>query len=125
MSEHVTHELLDRIADAFNRNDVDAIVSHFHKDGVFVNGMGPAETGDIYSGREAIRKFFTVLFDKVETISWNINPPSLIDGVHAATQWRRVAVDNQGTRTEWLGCDLYTFENQLIVKKDTYIKVVS
>lgn len=120
----VTHELLDKIASAFNRNDVEAIVGHFHVDGVFVNAVGPAETGDVYTGREAIRTFFTNLFAANQNVSWNILPPNQIDGPYAVTRWRRLAVDNSGNKSDWLGCDLYIFRDQLIVKKDTYIKVV-
>lgn len=123
---HVTNEILDKISVSFNSNDVEAIASHFHEDGSFINAIGPAETGDVYKGRQAIREFFTGLFANMESLSWNIILPNMIsdDGQHAVTKWNRVGVDKNGNKTEWLGCDLYHFRDGLIVTKDTYIKVV-
>ena len=40
------------------------------------------------------------------------------------TEWLRTATLKTGERQAWLGCDLYTFRDGLIVMKDTYIKVV-
>lgn len=123
---HVNNELLDKISISFNNNDVEGIVSHFHEDGSFVNAVGPAATGDIYKGKESIREFFTNLFASMSSLSWNIILPNMIsgDGQYAVTKWNRVGVDKEGNKTEWLGCDLYQFRDGLIVKKDTYIKVV-
>src|SRR5690554_3882954 len=105
MNTKVTHELLDKIAASFNSNDPDAIVSHFREDGEFVNGKGPAETGDVYSGKDQIRTFFSELFKATPKIQWNIIKPNLIDGNLATTRWRRVAVGPDGKSSEWLGCD--------------------
>lgn len=127
MTKHVTNEILDQISEAFNNNDLDAMLSHFHEDGVFVNAVGPAETGDVYAGKEQIREFFSNLFANMNSISWNINHPNIISdcGKYTTTQWNRIGVDKDGNRTEWLGCDIYEFKDGLVVKKDTYIKVVN
>lgn len=125
MTNKLSYELLDRIADSFNSNDVDAIVAHFLEDGVFVNGKGPAKTGEIYTGKDEIRAFFVGLFKETPSIRWNIIRPYLIDGDLAVTNWHRVAVDPQGATREWLGCDIYKFEGDLIRKKDTYVKLVT
>jgi len=125
MTNQVTPELLGKIADAFNRNDVEAIVGHFHDEGVLINGRGPAETGDIYAGKEKIRAFFTETFATLPNIRWETIPPNLIAGDRAVVNWRRVAAPVNGVRQDWLGCDQLTFKDGLILKKDSYIKVIS
>ena len=46
-------------------------------------------------------------------------------GDKVVTQWQRKAVLASGEKQEWGGADLYTFRNGKIVRKDTYVKVVS
>ena len=46
------------------------------------------------------------------------NPHAAIAGLEAMTL-------KPGEKQSWLGCDLYTFRQGLIVLKDTYIKVVA
>jgi len=47
-----------------------------------------------------------------------------VAGDRAVTEWHRTATLRSGERQEWLGCDLYTFRGDKILRKDTYIKVV-
>lgn len=122
----ITDDHLNNISIAFNNNDVEGITSFFAEEGAFINAVGPAESGDIYKGKQAIHDFFANLFANMESLSWNIILPNMIsaDGQSAVTQWNRVGIDKDGNKTEWLGCDLYQFKDGLIIKKDTYIKVV-
>jgi hypothetical protein len=45
-------------------------------------------------------------------------------GDKAYAEWRRHATLADGTKQDWLGVDIYTFENGTFLMKDTYIKVV-
>ena len=51
MADHVTFEILHRVADAFARRDVDGIVESFAEDGEFVAAVGTAH------GRAGIEEF--------------------------------------------------------------------
>lgn len=119
----VTFEVLHRIADAFGRHDVEGIVHSFAPDGEFRNARGPDVWGRSYKGHEAIRSYFTPLFAQSGDVKWT-HTAEFIHGNRAVTEWRRTATLGSGERQDWLGCDLYTFRDGLIVMKDTFIKVV-
>lgn len=124
MTQLVTPELIAGINKVYREHDVAGIVSCFAEDGMFVNGKGKELSGDIYSGKAAISRFFTELFLLVPDVQWNHIAPCRIVDNFAVTQWHRTGTTKEGVRQEWLGCDLYEFEGTLIKKKDTYVKIV-
>ena len=119
----VTTHRLQEIGRGFARRDVDAIVDAFADDGEFRNAKGPDVWGRTYKGKAEIRAFFTGLFAGSPDIEWR-HLAELVCGNRAVTEWHRTATLTTGEKQEWLGCDLYTFRGELIVRKDTYIKVV-
>ncbi len=119
----VTLELLHEIAGAFARRDVDGIVGFFAEDGEFRNAKGPHHWGQSFKGKVAIRSYFEPLFATTGDVKWQ-HTSEFICGSRAVTEWHRTATLASGERQEWLGCDLYTFRQGLIVMKDTYVKVV-
>lgn len=123
MNDHVTFEILHRVADAFARRDVDGIVNSFAEDGEFRNAKGTDYWGQSFKGKAAIRSYFEPLFASTGDVKW-VHTNEFICGDRAVTEWHRTATLVTGERQEWLGCDLYTFRRGLIVMKDTYIKVV-
>lgn len=123
VDEPVTLERVREIGDAFARHDVDAIVDCFAEDGEFRNAKGPDVWGQSYKGKEQIRSYFVPLFANSPDIRWQ-HTAEYVVGNRAVTEWRRTATLPNGQKQEWLGCDLYTFRGDKIVRKDTYIKVV-
>ena len=59
-------ELVNEINDAFNSNDVSAIMPYFTDDASFNTTRGPGAEGNTYQGKEAIEGAFKALFDSVE-----------------------------------------------------------
>ena len=119
----VSIERVREIGQAFARHDVDAIVGSFAEDGVFRNARGPDVSGRSYRGRAEIRAFFEALFANSPDIQWR-HTAEYVSGNRAVTEWHRIATTVSGEKQEWLGCDLYTFRDTMVVLKDTYIKVV-
>ena len=119
----VTMEQLRAVGAAFARRDVDAIVAAFAPDGEFRNAKGPDYWGQSFKGHAAIRSYFEPLFAQASDVQWK-HTSEFIHGDRAVTEWHRTATLKNGEKQSWLGCDLYTFRNGLIVMKDTYIKVV-
>ncbi|MFN4088693.1 MAG: nuclear transport factor 2 family protein [Alphaproteobacteria bacterium] len=119
----VTLEELKAVGQAFARRDVEAIVACFDAEGEFRNAKGPDVWGQAYRGKDAIRAFFTALFSGSPDIRWE-HSADFIAGDRAVTEWRRTATLPDGTRQDWLGCDLYIFRNGKVLRKDTFIKVV-
>ncbi|BBK38367.1 ketosteroid isomerase [Allostella sp. ATCC 35155] len=120
---HVTLERLHEVGMHFARRDVAGIVGCFAPDGEFRNAVGPDIWGETYRGHDAIRAFFTALFERSPDVRWD-HTAEYVAGDRGVTEWRRTATLADGQRQEWLGCDLYTFRDGMILRKDTYIKVV-
>ncbi|MDP6189865.1 MAG: nuclear transport factor 2 family protein [Gammaproteobacteria bacterium] len=117
----LTITLVDAIGDAFNANDIDAVMPHFHEDAVFDHAIGAAEHGVRFSGKDALRTVFGGLFDKVENVHWQ-TLDARIAGDKAFCEYRRSARFKDGTEETCLSVDILTFRDGLIIHKDTYYK---
>ena len=114
-------ELLHAIGDAFNRNDIDAVMSFFAEDAIFDHATGPDVNGTRIAGVDAIRKAFSGLFETVDSVHWT-TLDARIAGDKAYCEYLRVAEPRSGERQEFHSVDVLTFRDGLIVHKDTYYK---
>ena len=121
----VTVELLDAIQGAFNARDVDAILSYFADDVEWLMARGPeAKDGRRLEGRTAIGDVLRARFEQIPDMRWE-EMQHFIDGDRAASEWVVRGTNRQtGEKLELLGCDLWTFRDGKVVKKDTYWKYV-
>ena len=65
----VTAALLQAFADAWNRHDVDALMSFMTEDCVFETSAGPDICGSRYAGRDAVRTGFAEVFTTM-VLAW-------------------------------------------------------
>jgi ketosteroid isomerase-like protein len=118
-----TVELLEAICDAFNRHDLDGVMSFFADDGAFDKPAGPDIWGERHSGREAVRAEFAALFEAIPDLRWE-STANWVSGDKGCSEWRRSGTAKSGERQDWMGCDLFTFRDGKIIKKDSYFKIV-
>ena len=117
----ITHSLLDEITNAYNQNDIDAVMSFFDKDAVFDHAAGPNLNGTRFIGLEAIRVIFEGLFNNVESVQWT--PIDMrISGDKAYCEFQRFAKLKSGEVQDFLSIDVLTFRDGLIIHKDTFYK---
>ena len=121
--QSATVELLEAIGDAFNRHDVEGILSFFADDGVFDQPVGAEIWGHRYSGKDEIRQAFSTLFMNIPDIHWE-PVRNWVSGDMGCSEWRRTGVTTNGDAQDWLGCDLFTFRDGLVIKKDSYFKII-
>jgi taurine dehydrogenase small subunit len=121
----VTVELLDAIQGAFNRRDVDDILSYFADDVEWLMARGPEpRNGRRLRGKKAIGDALRARFEVIPDMRWE-EMRHFIDGDRAASEWVVRGTNRQtGEKLELLGCDLWTFRDGKVVKKDTYWKYV-
>jgi ketosteroid isomerase-like protein len=122
-SRNITVQLLEDIGAAFNRHDIDAIIRFFAEDGEFDNAVGPNIHGQRHVGKTGLRRFFSELMEALPDIQWHAID-NRVAGNKGYSQWRRRATLPDGTVQDWLGHDIFTFQDGLIIKKDTYFKIV-
>jgi steroid delta-isomerase-like uncharacterized protein len=113
--------LLDRFADAWNRHDLDALMSMMTDDGVFEASAGPEVTGQRSEGRQAVRAAYAAVFETFHDAHW-ANPRHFVAGNRGVSEWTFTGTHNDGRRVEVTGCDLFTFRDGKIAVKNSYRK---
>jgi len=114
-------ELLDRFADAWNRHDLDALMSMMTDDCVFEASAGPQANGQRHEGRAAVRAAFAAVFELFPDARWE-NPRHVISGNRAVSEWTFTGTQGDGKRVEVTGCDLFTLRDGKIAIKNSYRK---
>ena len=122
----VTIALLDAIQDAFNRHDVDAILSYFAEDGEWLMARGPDPwEAKRLRGKQTIGDVLRARYAVISDMRW-VDMQHFIDpdGTRACSEWTVKGTPEEGAPIDVLGCDIWTFRRGLITKKDTYWKYI-
>ena len=120
-SESDLFTLLDRFADAWNRHDLDALMSMMSDDCVFQASAGDAVDGQRNEGPHAVRAAYAAVFDAFPDAHW-ANARHFIAGERGVSEWTFTGTRTDGKRVEVTGCDLFTFRDGKIVIKNSYRK---
>ena len=120
MSDPDLLALLDRFADAWNRHDLDALMSMMTDDCVFEASAGPHVDGQRSEG-PAVRAAYAAVFATFPDAHW-ANARHFIAGDRGVSEWTFTGTRNDGTRVEVNGCDLFTVRDGKIAVKNSYRK---
>jgi steroid delta-isomerase-like uncharacterized protein len=113
--------LLERFADAWNRHDLDALMSMMTDDCVFEASAGSQVDGQRNEGTQAVRAAYVAVFDAFHDARW-ANPRHFIAGARGVSEWTFTGTQGDGKRVEVNGCDLFTFRAGKIAIKNSYRK---
>ena len=113
--------LLDRFADAWNRHDLDALMSMMTDDCVFEASAGTDVNGQRSEGTQAVRSAFAAVFEAFPNARW-ANARHFIAGDRGVSEWRFTGTQKDGKRVEVNGCDLFTLRDGKIAVKNSYRK---
>ena len=117
----VTTEFLHAFAEAWNRHDIEALMSCMTDDCVFEASAGPDVCGTRYAGREAVRAGFVEVWTTFPDAQWG-NARHFVCGERGVSEWTFTGTRADGTRVEVHGCDLFTFRDGKIALKNSYRK---
>ena len=120
----VTTETLEAIADAFNRHDLDAIMAFFTEDAVFEAPKGPDPWGRRFVGKEQVREGFAARFAGIPDVHYG-DDAHCVCGDRGFSEWTLTGTTTDGERVEVRGCDLWTFRDGRVTRKDSYWKLVT
>jgi steroid delta-isomerase-like uncharacterized protein len=119
--DHDALPLLERFADAWNRHDLDALMSMMTDDGVFAASAGPDVDGERSVGKAAVRAAYAAVFAAFPDAHW-ADARHFVAGDRGVSEWTFSGTRADGQRVEVTGCDLFTFKDGLIAVKDSYRK---
>jgi ketosteroid isomerase-like protein len=116
-----SEELLRAFADAWNRHDVDAIMSMMSSDCVFEASAGTSVNGERHEGQHAVRAAFEAVFAQYPDARW-ANARHFVHGNRGVSEWTFTGTLPDGARVEVTGCDLFTLRDGRIVVKNSFRK---
>jgi steroid delta-isomerase-like uncharacterized protein len=108
---------LEAVLDAFNAQDVDAILSFFTEDCIF-----DTPRGQRLVGKEQVRKGFQARFDGIPDIAYR-EARHFTCGDRGVSEWTIHGTQTTGEPIEVRGCDLFEFTDGKISRKDSFWKL--
>jgi ketosteroid isomerase-like protein len=120
----VTVERMRQISAAFNSRDVERIVECFAEDGVFCLARGPEAVGRTLKGKAAIRQALARRFQQIPDMRWENEEYVLAPPDRAISLWTVRGKGADGEELNYQGCDIYRFEDDKIIHKNTFWKIV-
>lgn len=114
-------KLLQRFADAWNRHDLDALMSMMTDDGVFEASTGSEVNGERSEGKQAVRAAYAAVFETFLDAHW-ANARHFVAGNRGVSEWTFTGTRKDDKRVEVTGCDLFTFRDGKIAIKNSYRK---
>jgi ketosteroid isomerase-like protein len=112
---------LERLFDAFNRHDIDGIMQFFAPDCVFNAVGGPEVYGTRFEGTKAIADAFSGVWKAMPDAQWGKHS-HFAAGDRGVSEWTFSGTAADGSRVEAEGCDLFTFRDGKIVRKQAFRK---
>ena len=115
--------LLERMVDGFNAHDLDAIMSLFTDDCVFVAPRGPDAWGSRFEGRAGVREGLGARFTTIPDVHYS-DGSHFVSGDRGVSEWTLSGTTAEGVRIEVRGCDIWTFRDDKVVVKNSFWKIV-
>jgi ketosteroid isomerase-like protein len=122
-AQAVTVETLERVLDAFNRHDLDAIMACFAEDAVLETPRGADPWGTRFVGKAAVREGLAGRFAGIPDVHYG-EDRHWVCGDRGVSEWLLTGTATTGERIAVRGCDHFEFRDGLIVRKDSYWKIV-
>ncbi|HZY69504.1 MAG TPA: nuclear transport factor 2 family protein [Thermoplasmata archaeon] len=118
-----TAQTLAEILDAFNRHDLDAIMSYFAEDCTFDFPRGPDPWGERFRGKEDVRRGLARRFEGIPDVHYG-EDRHWMAGERGVSEWLLTGTTRAGQKIRVRGCDLWEFHNGQVTYKDSYWKIV-
>ena len=113
--------MLDRFAEAWNRHDVDELMSFMADDAIFDSSSGTAIFGTRYEGRDAVRTGFARVLANFPDVHFE-QLGHFVAGNRGVSEWIFRGTRTDGTRVEVRGCDIFTLAGDRILVKNSFLK---
>ncbi len=113
--------LLDAFAEAFNRHDIEALLSMVTEDCVFEMAAGPHPWGLRHQGKAALREALPWAWRHWPDARWD-DATHVVAGDRGFSEWTFRGTDASGAVAEMRSVDLFELRDGLVARKDTYRK---
>ena len=116
-------EVLRQILAAFNAHDLDAIMAFFAEDCSFDMPRGQEPWGARYVGKAAVREALATRFQGLPDVRYT-SDRHWVSGNRGVSEWLLTGTTPARHQVRVRGCDLWEFRDGMVVRKDSYWKIV-
>jgi ketosteroid isomerase-like protein len=120
MNKISTMEVIERFNDAFNRHDVEGVMSAMTADCIFEN-TSPSPDGERYEGQEAVRGFWERFFESSPKAVFETEDIFVSDD-RCTVRWRYSWEEQSGKRGHVRGVDVFRVRDGKVAEKLSYVK---
>ena len=115
-------KLLVSHTQAWNRHDLDALMSLFADDCVFEASGGGEICGMRYQGKPEVRNAFAKVLEAMPDAEWGKGRHYSLAPGYGVSEWTLTGTLSDGRRVEVNGCDFLTVRDGKILTKNSYRK---
>ena len=121
----ITEETLRQILEAFNRHDLDTIMTYFSEDCSFDFPRGPEYYGQRFIGKDQVREALASRFKGIPDVHYGDDRHWIsADGNRGVSEWTLTGTTAAGVSIKVRGCDHWEFQEGKVTRKDSYWKIV-
>ncbi len=121
MNDARRHARLVSFIAAWNAHDLDALMACMSVDCRYDASTGPLPDGARWCGSDAVRQGYGGLLEAFPDARWD-DARHFVSGARGASEWTFRGTARDGRAVEVRGCDLFTFDGDLIAVKDSFRK---
>ena len=121
LNDVISVETLAAFADAWNRHDVDALMTFMTDDCVFETANGPDAFGTRHVGMAAVRTAVEAAWTNFPDAQWR-DGRHFVAGDRGISEWLFTGTAADGSRVEANGVDVFTFRDGKIAVKNVFRK---
>lgn len=118
-STNDTRAAIERLHQAVNSHDVEAVTAAITDDCFFESTLPP--DGDAYEGKAAIGAFFSKLFDSAAERTFDIEELFIAED-RGVMRWRHRWTDLAGSTGHVRGVDVFRVRDGKVAEKLSYVK---
>jgi ketosteroid isomerase-like protein len=119
----VTEDTLKTFLGAFNRHDLDEVMTFFADHPVLEMPRGVNPWGTRAEGRAEVRALLATRFQGIPDVHYS-EDRHLACGDRGFSEWLLTGTTLDGKKLQVRGCDLFEFDAGRIARKDSYWKIV-
>lgn len=123
MPSEVNLDTLKGLLEAFNRHDLDTIMSYFNDDCVLYMPRGKAPRGERYIGKQQVRAGLASRFEGIPDVHYG-EDSHWVCGNLGVSEWTLTGTRKGGDSIEVRGVDLLEFLDGKVTRKDSFWKII-
>jgi ketosteroid isomerase-like protein len=114
---------LEGLAAAFNAHDIDRIMSFFANECSLDMPRGSEPHGTRVEGKQGVREALLGRLRGIPDVHYG-DLENHVSGNCGMSKWLLTGTKTDGVKVRVRGCDFYYFENGLVIRKDSYWKII-